>query len=258
MPKENSLARIEKPALVDLAPGAGRATMALRVFRLLREAIITLQLRPGDMLSEADVSRQMGVSRQPVREAFIKLSEIGLVEIVPQRGTFVVKISKDDVSNAQFVREAIEVAIVRRACEVATEADLAEIRRVIEEQKDALKRDDRADFLALDEAFHGAVAEAARCAAARRSIEAVDAQLDRVRFLSLPLFAHMPTIIASHEKILAALEARDADTAERAMREHLSALLRIYLPEVASKYAEHFTDDNETRPPATLQPVREA
>jgi DNA-binding GntR family transcriptional regulator len=249
MPREDSLARLEKPALVELAPGEGRSTMAMRVFRLLREAIVTLRIRPGDMLSEADVSRKMGVSRQPVREAFIKLSEIGLVEIVPQRGTFVVKISMDDVSNAQFVREAIEVAIVRRACAVATDADLAEIRRVIERQKEALDRDDHTGFLALDESFHRALAEAARCTAARQSIDAVDAQLDRVRFLSLPLFAHMPIIIAAHEKILIAVEARADELAERAMREHLSAL-PFYLPEVASKYSDLFTDGGRGKPEA--------
>ena len=244
MPRENTLAQLEKPALVELAPDGVRSTMAMRVFRRLREAIITLQIRPGDMLSEADVSRQMGVSRQPVREAFIKLSEIGLVEIVPQRGTFVVKISMDDVTNAQFVREALEVAIVRRACEIATEADIAGIRRVIDRMREALKANDYPGFLALDEDFHRAIADAAHCSAARRSIEAVDAQLDRVRFLSLPLMSHMPIIIAAHEKILAAIEARDTAEAERLMREHLSAIL-FYLPEVASKHSDLFS-----KPPA--------
>ena len=226
MSRENSLAQLEKPALVELAPGGGRSTMAMRVFRLL--------------LSEQGIAQQLRTSRTPVREAFIKLSEIGLVEIVPQRGTFVVKISMDDVANAQFVREAIEVAIVRRACEVATDADLAEIRRVIDQQKEALGRDDHTGFLALDEAFHQALAAVARCTAARQSIEAVDAQLDRVRFLSLPLFAHMPIIIAAHEKIIAAVEARSIELAEKAMREHLS-VLPFYLPEVASKYSDLFT-----------------
>ncbi|CAN5330707.1 GntR family transcriptional regulator [soil metagenome] len=247
MLREDSLARLEKPALVELAAGVGRSTMATRVFRLLREAIVTLRIRPGDMLSEADVSRKMGVSRQPVREAFIKLSEIGLVEIVPQRGTFVVKISMAAVAAAQFVREAIEVAIARRACEVASDADVAAIRSVIERQKDALNRDDHTGFLALDESFHRALAEAARCTAARRSIEAVDAQLDRVRFLSLPLFAHMPMIIATHEKIFAAIEARAVEVAEQAMREHLSAL-PFYLPEVASRYSDLFSDEDRGKP----------
>ena len=62
--------------------------------------------------------RASGVSRQPVREAFIKLSEAGLVRIRPQRGTFVVKISTKQVTDARFVREAVEVAVARKACDV--------------------------------------------------------------------------------------------------------------------------------------------
>ena len=91
------------------------ATVGNKVFEAMRQAIIQLQLRPGDPLSEAEMARQFGVSRQPVREAFIKLAEVGLVEIRPQRGTSVVMISRREVENARFIREAIEVAVARKA-----------------------------------------------------------------------------------------------------------------------------------------------
>ena len=71
-----------------------------------------LRLQPGQALSETEISKQFGVSRQPVREAFIKLAEAGLVEIRPQRGTFVVPITQRDVLQARFIREAVEVAVV--------------------------------------------------------------------------------------------------------------------------------------------------
>src|SRR5688500_7611656 len=87
----------ELPALEDDSRARRQATMGSRVFDTLRQAIVQLQLRPGDPLSEADIARQLGVSRQPVREAFIKLAEIGLVEIRPQRGTFVRLISIREV-----------------------------------------------------------------------------------------------------------------------------------------------------------------
>jgi len=84
-----------------MSPGsAGQAQVpawpkpvARRVFHELKNAIITMALTPGQALSENEIAAQMGVSRQPVREAFIRLSEAGLVRIRPQRGTFVVKIS---------------------------------------------------------------------------------------------------------------------------------------------------------------------
>ena len=90
--------------------------VARRVFREVRNAIVTMAFQPGQALSEQEIATRLGVSRQPVREAFIKLSEAGLVTIRPQRGTFIVKISMKQVFDARFVREAVELAVVRRAC----------------------------------------------------------------------------------------------------------------------------------------------
>src|ERR1700752_1053320 len=93
------------------------ASIADQVFRTLRSSIVTMRLTPATALSEQDIAGRLKVSRQPVREAFIKLSEIGLVRVLPQRGTFVVKISAKDVADARLVREAVECAIARRAAE---------------------------------------------------------------------------------------------------------------------------------------------
>src|SRR6478736_8937719 len=92
-------------------------TAAAQVERDLREAIIKLELAPGTRLSEQDIATRMGVSRQPVREALIALGKSKLVEIRPNRGTVVVRISARQMMEARFVREAIEVAVARRASE---------------------------------------------------------------------------------------------------------------------------------------------
>ena len=91
-------------------------TVKGQVLRDLRRAIVTLELPPGARLSEADIAQRYGVSRQPVREALIALSAVGLVEVKPQRGSVVVKFSTKHMLNVRFIREAIEVAVVRRAC----------------------------------------------------------------------------------------------------------------------------------------------
>src|SRR5688500_17163077 len=83
----------------------------------IRKAIVTLAMQPGAPLSEQEIALRYGVSRQPVREAFIALARSGLVEILPRRGTFVVKISVERMLEARFVRESLESAVVRRACE---------------------------------------------------------------------------------------------------------------------------------------------
>ena len=79
-------------------------SIGTQLYRHLRSAIVRGELHPGQALSEAEIAKQFATSRQPVREAFIKLSEERLVVIQPQRGTFVIKISVDDVLDARFVR----------------------------------------------------------------------------------------------------------------------------------------------------------
>jgi DNA-binding GntR family transcriptional regulator len=218
-----------------------QATMGTRVFEALRQAIVQLQLRPGNPLSEADIGRQLGVSRQPVREAFIKLAESGLVEIRPQRGTFVRLISIREVSNARFLREAIEVAILKKAVREATDQDIATLKQLLREQRLAATGDDTVAFLRLDERFHQVLAKSADCEDAWRVLEGLKAQMDRVRYLSLPNATPLKTIIDQHEVILEALVARSPDAAEKAMQLHLSEILHS-LPKLAERFPEYFLD----------------
>src|SRR5512134_955192 len=87
-----------EPLRIDVSGRAG--SIAEQVFRTLRSSIVTMRLTPATALSEQDIADRLDVSRQPVREAFIKLSEIGLLRVLPQRGTFVVKISAKAVTDA--------------------------------------------------------------------------------------------------------------------------------------------------------------
>ena len=90
---------------------------AQQIEQALRRAIVTLELPPGMRLSENEVALRYGVSRQPAREALIALAKIGLVRVLPQSGTVVVKLSIRQMMQVRFTREALETAIVRRACE---------------------------------------------------------------------------------------------------------------------------------------------
>lgn len=235
---------LETPTFTPLSasPPEGRSTIALRVYRELREAIVSMRLLPGNSLSEAEVAKQMGTSRQPVREAFIKLQEIGLVEILPQRGTFVVKISARDVENARFIREAVEVAIARKACELASDRDVAELQRLVEDQARAAEADDQEWFLSLDDAFHQTIAQSADCLYGWRIIEDLKAQMDRVRFLSLPAATPIGKLIDQHRSIVEAIRRKDPDRAEKAVRKHMSEIL-VSLPKLAADHVELFSEE---------------
>ena len=232
--------KFELAALEDAHPQARRTTIGHRVFEALKLAIVQLQLRPGNLLSESEVAKQLGVSRQPVREAFIKLADVGLVEVRPQRGTFVVLISRQDVENARFIREALEVAVVRKACIEAGEEAVAELRDIIK-QFEASAMGDHALFLRLDETMHQTIAKSVNCEYAWRVLESLKAQMDRVRYLSMPLATPVDTLILQHEAIIEAIAAKDADTAERVMREHLSEILTS-LPKIAAAHPDMFID----------------
>lgn len=142
-------------------PRAEPATVARRVERALRRAIVTLELPPGAALSEAELAARFEVSRQPIREALIALAHAGLVEIQPRRGTTVVRISPDQMRQVRFIRESIEVSVARAA---ASSFDPAMRRRIevgLEAQARHAAALDTEAFRREDEAFHAALAEGA-------------------------------------------------------------------------------------------------
>lgn len=208
-----------------------------QVYRILREQIIQAELVPGARISEAEIARSLSISRQPVREAFIKLAEEGLVQVLPQRGTYVTRISTASVMDVRFVREAIEADIVRQVAGEHEVAIVDELREQIARQKQ-VPHDDRAAFLQLDELFHHTLATAAGRAYAWSVIESVKAQMDRVRFLSVD-DPQIGRLIEQHEQIVDAIAAGDVGGAEQALRMHLREILKS-LPEIARSRAEFF------------------
>ena len=198
-----------------------------QVFGALREAIVKLEIGVGQPLSENEVANRLGVSRTPVREAFIKLAGTGLIEILPQRGTFVVKISPRAVRDAQFVREALEVAVLRQACLQPVPDLVGKLQDLIGLQRRAAENDDFDEFLIHDEAFHRTMAVAVGRERAWRVIEGEKGHMDRVRYLSLPNVSPLFHLIGHHEGIAAAVEKRDFEAGQVVLREHLSGILRV-------------------------------
>jgi DNA-binding GntR family transcriptional regulator len=224
-----------------------REPMARQVTRTLRQAIVTMQISPGEMLSEQDLAQKFGVSRSPVREALIKLSEAGLVRVLPQRGTQVVKISRTAVEDARFIREAVECAVVREAALKATPVMLAELNASLTRQRRAQRSASTEEFLALDEEFHRLLAETAGRPAAWRMIEDIKPQMDRVRFLDMTKAVPRHVVLAQHVLIVNAIKGKDPMAAQEAMHQHLSEILRT-LPELAAQHPHLFESETEASP----------
>jgi GntR family transcriptional regulator, rspAB operon transcriptional repressor len=244
-------ANAPRAALLDLTAQVAfdsHEPISKQIFRALRQAIFAGQLVPGTPLSEKEVSDMFQVSRQPVREAFIKLVEVGVLQVLPQRGTLVKRISPRMVREGRFIREAIESAVARKAAESITDAQLQLLTENVRQQKRASKLNDTAAFLALDEAFHYSIAQSIDCIAAWNTIQDIKAQMDRVRYLSLPEVSPLDLLIRQHAKILAALRAHDAGAAEEAMRTHLREIL-VSLRPIAARNPHWFETDEPERVP---------
>ncbi len=222
------------------------APIVPQIIHELRRAIVEMRLKPGEALSEKEIALRYGVSRQPVREAFIKLAEAGLLQVLPSRGTFVVKISVRDVLNARFIREAVESALVRTAAALITEEDLERLDGLIARQAEAAESADPGHFYDLDEEFHRAIVECCDCEPALRVIEGARAQMDRVRYLSLPEATPISVLVAQHRAIVEALRSRSPDAAEAAMRRHMREILSA-LPRLTEQFPDMF---ESTEPPA--------
>ncbi len=199
-----------------------RPSVADQVFDALCAQILALELPPGAKLSEVDVARQMGVSRQPVRDAFYRLSKLGFLSIRPQRATTVSHISTAAVMQARFIRSAIEEHTLRIACERLTPADHEALQDVLDAQRRAMEGEDPVGFHALDDQFHREICERAGCGFAWEIIRENKSHMDRVRFLSLA-FASQDAF-GDHVAILEALTARDAPRAMHCMSLHLSRI----------------------------------
>ncbi|WP_051229542.1 GntR family transcriptional regulator [Paludibacterium yongneupense] len=195
-----------------------------QVYLVLRRAIVRCVLLPGILLSEKDVSSLFGVSRQPVREALIKLGEAGLVRVLPQRGSYVSKVSLRQIREGRFIRDAVETAIVRKAAELVQPRQMAALELNIQQQERAVAQRDFAGFLDLDDVFHATLAAAVDCPRAWQFLENIKSHMDRVRYLTLGDISSLDVLLRQHAGVLAALRLRDAEAAAAAMHVHLREL----------------------------------
>lgn len=215
---------MRSPALRSIDVLRGPSTADL-VYEELYQRIVEGDLAPGERISEQDVARQIGSSRQPVRDAFYRLSKLGLVQVQPQRATVVSLISEDAVLQARFVRTVLESETARAAAVRLPAASLAELVRLVDEQEAAVAAGDRIRFHQLDDAFHAEICAASGHAFAWALIRENKAHMDRVRWLSLAFGAR--TALDDHIRILDALRRGDGAAAAEAMRGHLARIADI-------------------------------
>ncbi len=204
--------------------------LSARVYLVLKDAILSLSYRPGENMRKGEICDALGVSRSPVSEAITKLAGEGLVEVVPQAGTFVSRFSMAEIREGAFLREALELAAVELVANSITQSQLILLRHNLREQQSMVNDGDIAGFYQFDQEMHKLILSFTGYNRLSQFADASWVQVDRARQLNLPSPGRLQETIDEHRKIIAAMEAGDPNRARQAMRHHLRQLIKYLEP----------------------------
>jgi DNA-binding GntR family transcriptional regulator len=192
------------------------------VYTQLKEQILKLELPPGTPLSENETALLFKVSRTPVRESFLRLAQEGLVQVLPQRGTFVSLIDTMLVEEARFMREQLEKAVILLACDHFPEPFLLQLEENLRRQEECVRLEDDKSMLELDDAFHRILFDGTSKSHTWSIMQQMNAHLNRSRMLRLVDDHNYAHLYEQHRVMADAIKAKDGTAAERVMKEHLS------------------------------------
>jgi len=224
-----------------------RTTLADEVYSHLRDSIVTLRLKPGQMVYENELAASLGVSRTPIREAFRILSAEELIEILPQRGVKISNISRKKVMDAWFVRSTLENEAIKKIAETWNPGDeycrrlSGELRGMIETQRKGAAANDYRLFLVSDIGFHNKLLEYFNNPTLTQVVLAMRNHVNRVTSLEQQEMREFDHVIGDHEKILQTIERNDVPGAEQALRVHFGRLMANFQKLVA-RYPDYFVD----------------
>lgn len=208
-------------------------------FRIIKEDIITLKLKPDTMISEKILSIELGISRTPVREALNNLSQTGIIEIIPQTGIYITKIDYNLVEEARFLRLQLELGVVKKLCNVDGHIDYTELEQNLKLQEFYMMNDDRDNFFALDNKFHELLFEYANKPQSHQIMKNMQIHFDRVRRLNLETVDDPVELLNDHKSIVTALINKDTKKSRELIRLHLSRY-EIDRKFLENKYNDYF------------------
>lgn len=214
---------------------------APQVFERLRGMIIELELPPGSPLSRAALAEQFGVSSTPIRDALMRLEEEGLVEVFPQYATVVSRIDVHRAQQAHFLRQSLELEIVRVLALKADDALVGELNATIARQQQFLKAGAFEKFMAADNEFHAQLYEAADKQDIWTLVKSRSGHIDRLRRLHLPSPGKAQDIVRHHRLIVKAIAGGEPEEAQQHLRTHLSGTLSE-LAQIRAQHPEYLND----------------
>lgn len=206
--------------------------------RVLKGNIISLELAPGTSISENELAAEIGISRTPVREAIIELAKAYLIEIYPQRGSFVSLIDSKMVEEARFLRRVMDTAVIEEVCETCDEEGLRLLEENVELQEFYLSKGMTDKIFDLDNKFHRSIYVVAKKDIIYDIHSTLMIHFDRVRNLSVVTVKNNG-IVGEHRAMIEAIRAKDKKAASELVAKHLDHY-QVDEKEIKSRRPEFF------------------
>ncbi len=205
-----------------------RTSKAGLVYETLKAAIVTGELRPGDALDKIALAERFGASRQPISNAIDRLAFDGLVEVIPQHGSFVSKLRPKPITERFFIRRAIESEFAAMAAKSVTDELIRRLDLNLSYLQVTLEAGDRNEFMRQDYQFHRIICEQNAVEEAMRILDRLEAYLGRIRFLLMPASTRPAETIIEHKAIRDAIASGEPARASDAMRKHIDGVERHF------------------------------
>ena len=223
-----------RPAAGQGVVGSGYRPLRDVVLTAVRDRIADGTLRPGARIFEEDIAESLGVSRGPVREAFGRLQEQGLIVTVANRGSFVVELAPDDIRELYELRLALESLAVRRMMARRNPRDVKQLAACLGKMRRAAKANDLRRLLEADLAFHRAIWQAAGQRFLAQALQRLEGPLQVLMSVQNRAYADLAEDVRDQEEVLAAISSGDPDRAAAAMGRHIGDAARMTIAAVES------------------------
>ncbi len=218
--------------------------ISIKVYEIIREAIISGKFPPGMKLTVDDLSKELKVSRTPVKEALVRLEREGLVENIPRRGMYVARISIEDALEIYELREILEGLAARKTAENINEENLKLLKEIVKKSENYVKEGDFKNYSNLDEEFHKIIWNISKNKKLFKILENIRSVIRLLMTSSVNIPGRAQSSLLEHKKILSAFEKRDSDLAENYMREHIRNVKEIVLKAYFDRRKEDLSNES--------------
>lgn len=195
-------------------------TLREKILENIRDSIVSGAMKAGSRVSEPELAERYGISRTPIREAFRQLETEGYLTVIPRRGAVVSEFSPKDIEEFYAIKSIMEGYAARRACERLSEKDLDRLQHINDKLAELAKAGDIKHFFKIHSDFHELFSKAADNEKLHELIAGLVTKFQRLRFTSLSLPGRMAISVQEHEKIIDAFRKKDADLAEKLVRQN--------------------------------------